>query len=263
MNNTDPLLSFSAPQKRWKTKQLLFFQLLVFVLFWSLFNPYTKVFWDFIDVIFFKTINGTLKDHPSWQLFWACANHKTADWIVDIFVLGFFIAYVLKAGKGERLRRIAELLFLTLYIAAIIYFVNKTLFREYLEIPRLSPTLTVENSVHLSEEIPWMSIKDDSSKSFPGDHGTTALLFAASFTYFAGRRLGILACLYAAFLCIPRLITGAHWFSDVFVGSGSITLFFLSWAFCTPFAKWCITRIERILKQIAHLTKRLSRLIVD
>src|SRR5690242_874934 len=117
-------------------------------------------------------INGTLRDRPIWQLFWALANHKMADWIEDGCVLCFFIAYVMKARKGWRLRRVAQLLFSVLYIAAIIYFVNKTLFREYLEIPRFSPTLTVDNSVHLSQEIPWLSIKDDSVKSFPGDHGT-------------------------------------------------------------------------------------------
>jgi membrane-associated phospholipid phosphatase len=82
-----------------------------------------------------------------------------------------------------------------------------------------------------------MSIKDGSSKSFPGDHGTTALLFAASFTYLAGWRLGLLACFYAAFLCLPRLITGAHWLSDIVVGSGSITLFFMAWAIYTPLFK--------------------------
>jgi membrane-associated phospholipid phosphatase len=98
----------------------------------------------------------------------------------------------------------------------------------------LSPTMVIDDSIRLSKEIPWMKIKDGSSKSFPGDHGTTALLFAASFSYLAGWRLGILASFYAAFLCMPRLITGAHWLSDVLVGSGTITMIFLSWAFCTP-----------------------------
>jgi membrane-associated phospholipid phosphatase len=250
MHNSD-VLNFPSTS-RWKVKQLLFFHALVLIMVWSLFTPYVKIFWDVLDVTFFKAINGTLRESPSWQLFWACANHKIADWIEDICVLCFFIAYILKAAKKTRLRRVAELVFMVLYIAMIIYFVNKTLFREYLEIPRLSPTLTVENSVHLSEEISWMSIKDDSSKSFPGDHGTTALLFAASFTYFAGRRLGFFACLYAVFLCMPRLITGAHWLSDVIVGSGSITLFFLSCAFCTPFSQWCITGIEHLFRRIAR-----------
>jgi membrane-associated phospholipid phosphatase len=215
---------------------------------WSLFTPSTTGFWEAIDVFFFKAINSTLRDNPTWQLFWALANHKMADWVEDLWVLCFFAVYVVQAPKGRRVRRVAELLFSVLYIGAIIYCVNKTLFREYLEIPRLSPTLSIENSVHLSDEIPWLSIKDDSAKSFPGDHGTTALLFATSFSFFAGRKLGILASLYAVFLCLPRLITGAHWLSDVIVGSGSITLFFLGWAFCTPFAEWCIMHIERLLR---------------
>jgi Kdo2-lipid A phosphotransferase len=240
----------------WKVKQLAFFNVLVVILLWSLFTPIVKIFWETIDVFFFKTINSTLRGNPNWQLFWALANHKLADWIEDLCVLGFFIAYVVQARKGMRLRRVAELLFCVLYIAAIIYCVNKTLFREHLEIPRLSPTLSVENSVHLSHEIPWLSIKDDSAKSFPGDHGTTALLFAASFSYFAGRRLGILAWGYAIFLCLPRLITGAHWLSDVIVGSGSITLFFLSWAFCTPMGEWCITQLERFFKSIKLAASR-------
>ncbi len=223
------------------------------ILLWSLFTPATKIFWETIDVAFFKTINSTLKGNPNWQLFWAFANHKIADWVEDLCVLCFFFAYVIQARKGLRLRRVAELLFSVLYIALIIYFVNKTLFREYLEIPRLSPTLSVDNSVHLSQEIPWLSIKDDSAKSFPGDHGTTALLFAASFSYFAGRRLGFLAFLYATFLCLPRLITGAHWLSDVLVGSGCITIFFLGWAFCTPMGEWCIVNLERFLKSFGEL----------
>jgi membrane-associated phospholipid phosphatase len=256
MNNSDIIIPFPTYRRAWNLKLLLFFHVLAFILLWTLFTSYTDFFWEAIDVAFFSTLNGTLKDHPYWQLFWALANHKAADWIEDLCVLGFFAAYVLKARRGFRLRRVAELLFSVLYIGLIIYCVNKTLFREYLEIPRLSPTLTLENSVHLSDEISWLSIKDDSVKSFPGDHGTTALLFAASFSYFAGRRLGILASLYAGFLCLPRLITGAHWLSDVIVGSGCITLFFLGWAFCTPFGEWCIVHLEIILRTCLKLAFR-------
>jgi membrane-associated phospholipid phosphatase len=244
---------FSQTHGTWKTRQLIFFNVLVLILLWSLFTPATKVFWETIDVAFFKTINSTLRGNPNWQLFWALANHKIADLVEDLCVLCFFFAYVTQARKGLRLRRVAELLFCVLYIGLIIYFVNKTLFREYLEIPRLSPTLSVGDSVHLSQEIPWLSIKDDSTKSFPGDHGTTALLFAASFSYFAGRRLGLFAFLYAAFLCLPRLITGAHWLSDVLVGSGCITIFFLGWSFCTPMGEWCIANLERFLKSFGAL----------
>lgn len=246
----EKVITFPTEYRGWKIKQLLYLHATILVLIFTLFSSHTRIFWETVDIAFFRAINSTLREHPYWQLFWAFANHKIADWVEDLCVLVFFAVYVLQAPYGKRIRRIAELLFSVIYIALIIYCVNKTLFREHLEIPRLSPSLVVENSVHLSNEIPWLTIKDDSSKSFPGDHGTTALLFAASFSYFAGRRLGVYACSYAAFLCLPRLITGAHWLSDVLVGSGSITLFFLGWAFCTPVGQWCITSLERLLAQL-------------
>lgn len=232
--------------RAWKFKILLLCHLIGAMLFASLFWPITKTYWEMIDIAFFKLINSTLRDHPHWQLFWAFANHKLADWVEDICILVFFITYVRQAHRSLRKRKIAELLFCVIYIAAVIYFINRVLFRENLQIPRLSPTLVVDDSVRLSNEISWMSIKDDSSKSFPGDHGTTALLFAASFSYLAGWRLGILASLYGAFLCLPRLITGAHWLSDVVVGSGTITIIVLSWAFCSPLFSTFTDRCERL-----------------
>jgi membrane-associated phospholipid phosphatase len=251
--NSQPLVT----SQTWKLNVLLFWHIIAALLFASLFWPVTKEYWQVVDVAFFKAINSTLRDRPSWQLFWALANHKLADWVEDLCVLCFFITYVRQAHRSLRKRRISELLFCVIYIAAIIYFINRMLFRENLSIPRLSPTLVVDDSVRLSEEITWMSIKDDSSKSFPGDHGTTALLFAASFSYLAGWRLGLLASLYAAFLCMPRLITGAHWLSDVIVGSGTITIVFLSWAFCTPlFARFTLG-CERLFSYISMKTKQL------
>ena len=236
----------------WKIKTLLLCHFIGALLFASLFWPVTKGYWETIDIAFFKCINVTLKDHPSWQLFWAFANHKLADWVEDLCILCFFIAYVRQGHRHLRKRKVAELVFIVFYIAAILYFINRVLFRENLDIPRLSPTLVVEDSVRLSDEIPWMSIKDEASKSFPGDHGTTALLFAASFSYLAGWRLGVLASLYGAFLCMPRLITGAHWLSDVVVGSGTIAIITLSWAFCTPlftrFTNGCERLFARMFK---------------
>ena len=233
--------------RTWNLKILFLCHVIGALLFASLFWPVTHTYWAAIDTAFFQFINSSLKERPLWQIFWACANHKLADWVEDIAILAFFIAYVRRAHKRFRKRKISELIFCALYIAAIIYFVNRLFFRENFSIPRLSPTLTIDDSVRLSDEITWMSIKDGSSKSFPGDHGTTALLFASTYTVLAGWRLGILACLYAAFLCMPRLITGAHWLSDVLVGSGTIALVFISWAFCTPLFEKAVGWIERCL----------------
>jgi Kdo2-lipid A phosphotransferase len=234
-------------KKKWRLKTLLLLHLLVAILLSTLFWPLTNGFWAAIDVFFFKTINGTLEGHPYRQIFWAFANHRNADWVEDFCIFIFFVLHVRSAQKAMRPRKIAELVFLVLYAAFLIFFINRVIFKQSISITRESPTLVVDASVRLSEELPWLKIKDDSSKSFPGDHGTTALLFAAGFSYFAGRRLAWAACLYAAFLCIPRMIVGAHWLTDVVIGSGSIAMIFLGWAFCTPFASWCIDKIEGFL----------------
>jgi membrane-associated phospholipid phosphatase len=107
--------------------------------------------------------------------------------------------------------------------------------------------LVVTPCVRLSQEVRWMVVKDETVTCFPGDHATTLLFFAALYTFFAGRRLGIYASIYTLFRILPRVIIGAHWASDIIVGSGCLVLFFLSWALCTPFHTWIIDRIEKIL----------------
>lgn len=221
---------------QYKLKSFLLLQTLLALLLTSLFWSKTAIYWQNIDIAFFKLINQSLLDRPCWQMFWAFANHKYADWLEDLCIMIFFTVWIRKSPVSLHKIRIAQLLFCILYIAFILFFVNRILFREFIEIPRPSPSLMIENSVMLSQEISWMKIKDMSKASFPGDHATTALLFAASFSYLAGWRFGVIAWIYASFLCVPRLITGAHWLSDVIVGSGGIALFFLSIAFCTPLA---------------------------
>lgn len=237
----------------WKLKTLLLWHLIVAVTIATFLMPATAVYWKKLDVAFFKLVNGSLRGNSNWQTFWALANHKLADWVEDVCILGFYIAYVAKAHKELRLKKASQLVFCVLYIAAILYFINRLLFRKTWQIPRESPTLVVDGSIRLSDYISWLHIKDDSTKSFPGDHATTALLFAASYIYLARWRVGLFAAFYAAFLCMPRLITGAHWLSDVIIGAGSITIICLSWAFCTPLAEVASSSIEKFFRRLSRI----------
>jgi membrane-associated phospholipid phosphatase len=169
------------------------------------------------------------------------------DWVEDIVFLTFFTIAIWQAPRGERTRRAAQLLFTILFAACVIFFINRVLFRETLHIPRDSPSIVVQPCIRLSDEVRWMSVKDDSHSSFPGDHATTLILFAACTTFFAGRRLGLYAILYAALRTLPRLVAGAHWFSDVAVGGGTIVLTTLAWGLCTPLHLWGTRMFERIL----------------
>jgi membrane-associated phospholipid phosphatase len=239
-----------------KWKPLLFCHLAIVVLLGSFLWPVTRAYWEIVDVAVFKFLNGTLLDHPWVQLFWAFVNHKKADLVEDAIFLFFFILAVVKAPQDQKIRRTAQFIFTVLLAGTLIYFVNRTLLREHVLIPRESPSLVVTPCVRLSQEIPWLTIKDETVACFPGDHATTLFLFAVLYTFFAGKRLGIYACLYAVFRLLPRLIVGAHWFTDIVVGTTCLVLFLLSWSLCTPLHTWMIDKIERLMKLFAHETKK-------
>jgi len=55
------------------------------------------------------------------------------------------------------------------------------------------------------------------------------------------------------------LITGAHWLSDVLVGSGTITIVTLSWAFCTPLFTRFVDSCERFFTRLRQPLKKTDR----
>ena len=132
--------------------------------------------------------------------------------------------------------------------------VNGILFPEFIHIPRKSPTMVDKTAFRLSSVIDWITVKDHSRKSFPGDHATTAVLFTWMIFYLMGWRKGLLAIFYAVFFCLPRLITGAHWLTDVLIGSGSIATVMSSIAFGTPLANTSINLLEKGLKKLSRRT---------
>ena len=230
-----------------KWKPLFLCHLAIAVLLGSFLWPATFALWQSFDTLVFKTLNHTLEGHPWVQVFWAFINHRKADLIEDGIFLLFFILAIRAAPKEKRLRRTAEFIFCIIVASCLILFVNRILLRSYVLIPRESPSLVVTPCIRLSKEVPWMIVKDETVACFPGDHATTLLLFTFLYAFFAGRKFGLYASLYAVFRILPRLIVGAHWLSDIIVGSGCLALFFLSWALCTPFHTRFIDTIEKIL----------------
>ncbi|HEX4840094.1 MAG TPA: phosphatase PAP2 family protein [Rhabdochlamydiaceae bacterium] len=230
-----------------KWKPLFFCFAAILLLLGSFLWPPTFTLWQSFDTAIFKFLNQSLEGHPWAQLFWATVNHKKADLVEDGVFLLFFILAIRAAPKEKRMRKAAEFIFCILLAASLIYFVNRIFLRSHILIPRESPSLVVTECIRLSQEIPWMVIKDETVTCFPGDHATTLLLFTVLYTFYAGKKLGIAASLYALFRILPRLIVGAHWASDVIVGSGCLALFFLSLVLCTPFHLWCIDKIEKIV----------------
>lgn len=217
----------------WRMRPLLLCHLVIGLLLASFFLS----LWQPLDQAVFTFLNENLKKYPSCWGWLALANHSLADWFEDLCILGFYILSILGTAKIERKERIWQFVFSALFIAFTILLINRLLCRDLLHLRRDSPTLSMEGSLRLSEKVPWLTVKDESSKSFPGDHATTALLFASTYAFFAKRPLSTYGYFYASLLCLPRLIAGAHWLSDLVVGSGSIVLFAMSWLLFTPLGK--------------------------
>ena len=242
----------------WNWKALLLCHLAIAFLLGTFLWPVTKDYWDILDRGFFTFINSSLEGNKAWQIFWAFANHRNADWVEDVCFLLFFIAYVRSVNGLSKERKIAQMLFCTLFSALVIFSVNHMVFRELISVYRSSPSIVVEGSIRVSKILRWISIKDSAYKCFPSDHATTALLFAVSYSFFANKKLAIIACLYTVFLCMPRLILGAHWLSDVLVGAGSITILFLGWALCTPIHYHITNYCERMVRFCYFWRKKTS-----
>lgn len=239
-------------------KGFLFCHFLIALLVISFLLPWSHELWNQLDIFIFKSLNQTLHMGKGWKTFWALANHRYADWVEDIFILSFYSLSIFKTAKFERLKKSSQFIFCVLYIALTIIVINRLCFRDLLSMRRFSPTLTLDSCVRISEELPWLDIKDETTKSFPGDHATSALFFAVTYAFFSGKRLGTAAICYAIFLCLPRLIAGAHWFSDLAVGTGCIVLFSFAWGFYTPLHQKVSGLIEKGIKRAVQTRTKLD-----
>ncbi|WP_432416641.1 phosphatase PAP2 family protein [Pseudomonas parafulva] len=87
---------------------------------------------------------------------------------------------------------------------------------------------------HLEEH--W-ELKDRSSKSFPGDHASVLLLWALFMSLFSRRLVQALAIwALATLFMLPRLVAGAHWGQDDYVGGLGMAVLALGWTVHTPLA---------------------------
>jgi membrane-associated phospholipid phosphatase len=80
-------------------------------------------------------------------------------------------------------------------------------------------------------------LKDRSSQSFPGDHASVLLIWALFMSLFS-RRLAQHLVIWALALLfmLPRLVAGAHWGQDDYIGGLLMALLALGWSCHTPLA---------------------------
>ena len=225
----------------WNIKILLIPPLLMALIFISWLSPLFRPFWDRIDQMTFIYLNGWIKNSVYWQNFWAFTNHKAMDWIHDAIMFSFFYFNITKASTELKSRKIAEVIVVLCFMTLILILVNNF----FIHTPRKSPTEIDPSAFRLSSVIEWMKVKDHSKKSFPGDHGTTAILFTCFVFYLMGWKKGIGSIFYAIFFTLPRLISGAHWTTDILIGSALIAIGTTSLIMGSPLGFLTISYLEQ------------------
>ncbi|WP_115717640.1 phosphatase PAP2 family protein [Gallaecimonas mangrovi] len=242
----------------WRLRPLLTLNLISFLLLASWLWPVTRELWNGFDDQLFTLLNHPLEKSHSWALIWALGSIRPMDIAVGVIMLCFMVKkdWVF-SGRMLRKGLFGFLILLAVMLVGRILFTDLSYHFGW---ERASPSLIETNAVRLTELFPdWqkVALKDSAGHSFPGDHASVVLLWALFLSFFArGWKLAMVWVLTGIFM-LPRLVAGAHWGSDDFVGGVFLSLMSIAWGCYTPF----LARSEAVLERwLAPVLNRLGKL---
>ena len=225
-----------------------------FVVSW-LFEP-GRSYWDQFDLAIFRTLNGTLEWGRVWQSIWAVANWRPCDLVIGVVLLMILIAAAHWRFAGRPVRAFVSLAIFALVTLIVAELTSEVIVDNVLEYHRGSPTRVLDDTIRLSSLVDWVESKDTSRWSFPGDHGFVLLMCALYVSYLGNRRLFVAVWLVAILGALPRLISGAHWSTDIIVGSGTMALLTTAFLLATPLHDYLVSLIPVGLEaRIVKVTK--------
>ena len=128
---------------------------------------------------------------------------------------------------------------------------------QWCQFHRTSPSLTFE-AVRLSQVETWVKAKDSSRFCFPSDHGTVSLAVAFYTLLRSPRRVGWAFGL-AVLFTVPRIIAGAHWLTDIVIGSAFVAFAGVSILMMTPLHDRAIRTLSSPWSRKLSWTAPLSR----
>lgn len=202
--------------------------------------PSLRGHWDNLDNQLFYYFNGWVAHHRAAQIFWAITNVRAFD-LIPFFIMLYSIMVADGFIAKDKIKNASLMFVVLLAVLILIRFV----IAKYVGVNRASPSVVLQPAYLLRELVSFIPAKDTASDSFPGDHA--AIIFAwlgFIFLYAKNNRCKFIAVLIAAFFTLPRLVAGAHWFTDDFVGGLFVALIALAWVFFTPFAKFITHHLQ-------------------
>lgn len=206
---------------------ILLLNALGIALFFSWFLPPQHGFWSAVDKAIFFDFNDRMVDHPAFAVLVAVTNFRGFD-LVSLLAMGLLYLWFWRRETPQGRRRL-----LAIGITMLLTAVALNQLGHLLPVQHVSPTLYFRQ-VHRVSELTGIPAKDASSDSFPGDHGMMLMIFACFIWRYFGFRPFLIAAAIVVTFALPRVMAGAHWFTDIAVGSLSVVLVGLSWWLLTP-----------------------------
>lgn len=211
------------------------------VLFSSWYFLYHHGFWFPLDSAIFHFFNHGVSDNRAWVWFLAITNNRAFDACSLLAMGGLVLSFWLKESP-EGQRRIFIIGVVMLLSAIIIY----QLAQHLLPVKRASPSISFDDAYRVSEMLS-VPTKDASKDSFPGDHGMMLLIFSTFMWRYFGLRAFFISLIIFVVFAFPRVMIGAHWFTDIAVGSMTAVLIGMPWILLTPLSDRIIARLDRSL----------------
>lgn len=210
-------------------------------LFFSWYLPANHGFWFPADSAIFHFFNHKLAENRAFLWLVAITNNRAFDGCSLLAMGLLLLSFWLKEDTAGR-RRIM-IIGLAMLLAAVV--LNQAA-QAIIPVKRSSPTLFFTNIYRVSELL-HVPTKDASKDSFPGDHGMMLLIFSAfMLRYFGQKAFGFSLIIFVVF-AFPRVMIGAHWFTDIAVGSLSVALIGLPWCLMTPLSDRIIAFFDHYL----------------
>lgn len=211
-------------------------------LFMSWYLPANHGLWSTADLAIFQLFNqGLTPDNLGYAWFLAIINNRAFDGC-SLLAMGCLMLSFWVKENGEGRRRIV-IIGLVMLLAAVI--INQ-LAQHLMPVTRSSPSVSVPG-VHRVSDFIAFSTKDGSRDSFPGDHGMMLLIFATFMWRYFGRKAFAISLVIFVVFAFPRVMIGAHWFTDIAVGSLTAVLIGVPWVLMTPLSDKLIAFFDRYL----------------
>lgn len=220
-----------------------------FALFLSWYLPANHGFWFPLDSGIFLFFNQLLAKSQAFLWLVAITNNRAFDGF-SLLAMGCLMLSFWRKEDAAGRRRIIAIGLVMLLIAVVV----NQLAQGLMPVKRSSPSLYFPNINRVSELL-HISTKDASKDSFPGDHGMMLLIFSAfMLRYFGKKAFGVALIIVVVFI-FPRVMIGAHWLTDIVVGSLSAVLIGLPWCLMTPLSDRLIDLFDRYLPRKCNKDK--------